>query len=237
MRVELEKLASSGVSLREWTRQFVLSPALNPCRNSVISVGEEYVRMRGDGGWAQQREAKLTPTLRSANAVASDQLLEGLTLEWDDSYVGRSDAQRHQVAKDVPLRRVAEFLADYNLPDPRDTAMLTALYVTIGAILDRDPDARASVYRMRPGYQPSRSIDSDGLLLDGFMQGRTSDGTTAYPGDAFFRASDRISVQLHRYDLKEGETQVAAAAPLLAVHVPQRLALPMVVQAPAQIAS
>lgn len=236
MRAQLVDVANSGTSLREWTRQFVLSPALKPCRNSVISVGEEYVRTGGNGGWSQQREAKLTPSLRSANASAFDRLLEGLTLDWDDSYVGSTDAQRHQVARDVPLRRVAEFLADYNLPDPRDTAMLTALYVTIGAILERDPEARASVYRMRPRYQPGRGIDEDGFLLDGFMQGRTRDGTTAYPGDAFFKARDRISVQLHRYDLEEERAVVAAAAPLLAVHVPPAQALPMIVQAPAPIA-
>jgi len=232
MRAELEKVASSGISLREWTRQFVLSPTLKPCRTSVISVGEEYVRTRGNGGWSEQREAKLTEDLRGENVKAFDDLLDGLELEWDDSYVSENDAQRHQIAIDVPLRRVAEFLASYNLPDPRDTAMLTSLYVTIGAILDANPEARASVYRMRPEASSSRTINADGLLPRGFMQGRTGSGQGAYPGDRFFHSADRVSVQLHRYDLAYSTNGpcVASDAPLLSVHVPRSLALPTVVQ-------
>lgn len=232
MRGELVKLSASGTSLREWTRQFVLSPALRPCRNSVISVGDEYTRTRGSGGWAQQREAKLTPTLREANGAVFDRLVEGLALTLDVSYVGDTDAQRHQMASSVSLQRVAEFLADYHLPDPRDTAMLTALYVTIAAIIEDNPDAQAVVYQMRPSYEATRGIDADGFMLNGFMQGRTRDGTTAYPGDAFFKAVDQVTIQLHRYGLKEGSNQVAARAPLLAVHVPTSLALPTVVQIP-----
>jgi hypothetical protein len=240
MRAELEKVAASGMSLNEWTRQFVLSPALRPCRNSVISVGEEYVRSRGDGGWSEQREAKLTPDLRAENARAFDRLLEGLDLDWEQSYVSDSNAQRHEVARDVPLRRVAEFLADYNLPDPRDTAMITGLYVTIGAILEANPDARANVYRMRPLATSTRTINSDGFLVRGFMQGRTGSGREAYPGDRFFHSADRVSVQLHRYNLDEANgddtVTVATAAPLLSVYVPASLALPTVVQTPAPVA-
>jgi len=236
MRGELEKVAASNTSLREWTRQFVLSPALRPCRTSVISVGEEYVRVRGEGGWAQQREAKLTDDLRVANGQAVDRLVSGLQLEWDDSYGAASDAQRHKVARSVPLARVAEFLADYNLPDPRDTATITTLYVIIGKALEDDENATADVYLMRPNYRASRSIDDAGFLNDGFMQGRTGDGSDRYPGDAYFKGSNVISVQVHRYDLNETvderEVPVARAAPLIAVHVPRQMALPTIVQAP-----
>jgi hypothetical protein len=237
MRSELEKVAASDTSLREWVRQFVLSPALRPCRTSVISVGEEYVRVRGDGGWSQQREAKLTDDLRAANSQAVDRLLLGLQLEWDASYATQSDAQRHKVARGIPLSKVAEFLADYNLPDPKDTAAITTLYVVIGKALEDNPNATADVYLMRPDYAASRTIDKDGFLNDGFMQGRTGDGSDRYPGDAFFKAQNVISVQVHRYDLDEkvdGRTsEVAKAAPLIAVHVPAQLALSTIVQSPA----
>jgi hypothetical protein len=235
MRAELERVEESGISLRDWTRQFVLSPALRPCRSSVISVGDDYVRGSGAGGWTQQREAKLTDDLRTANAEAFDRLMAELAFDWDDTYASRSEAQRHQVCRDVLLRRIAEFLADYNLPDARDTAALTALLVTIGAVLEDEPDATANVYRMRPDYVGGRrEVDAGGFLPGNFLQGRTGDGREAYPGDGFFKAPDRISVQLHRFDLREGTGPnaplVASNAPLLAIHVPRQLALPTLVQ-------
>jgi hypothetical protein len=242
MRAELKRVANSNISLREWTRQFVLSPALRPCRTSVISVGEEYVRTRGAGGWTQQREAKLTDDLRASNAEIFGHLIEELDFEWDATYQPRSAAQRHKVAHKVPLRRVAEFLADYKLPDPRDTAALTALYVTIGQALEDDSDATSEVYVMRPDYQgEGRGVDKSGFLTRGFLQGRTGDGRDAYPGDSFFSARDKITLQLHQYDLYEGPranpTVVARGAPLIAVHTPQVMALPTVVQSPARPAA
>lgn len=234
MRAELEGVARSGMSLHDWTRRFVLSPALRLCRASVISVGEEYVRARGDGGWTQQREARLTDDLRMANAEAFDALIQGLRLDWDDTYEARSEAQRHKVARQVPLRRIAEFLADYRLPDPRDTAEMTSVMIAAGKALEDDPEATADVYVMRPDYAGSeRTIDAEGFVPT-VQQGRTGDGRSAYPGDAFFKADDRISVQLHRYDLYEGKDRnvppVATMAPLLAIHVPRNLALPVIVQ-------
>lgn len=239
MRAELEKVAASNTSLREWTRRFVLSRDLKPCRTSIISVGEDYVRGRAGGGWTQQREAKLTDDLRDGNAAVVAKLIDGLSFRPDDTYQARSSAQQHQVAQNVPLSSVAEFLAEYSLPDTGDTAAMTAVYVAIGQALDDNPQATADVYLMRPDGDGRRTVDDDGFLKDGFLQGRTGDGRDAYPGDAFFRASDRVSVQLHAYDLYQGEgttsVLVAARAPLIAVHVPANLALPTVVQTPAPI--
>lgn len=232
MRRELKRLADTGESLRSWRRRLVLDPSLHPCRRSVIS--DSYTRARPGGGWTQQRGAVMTPDLRKTNSDAVLKLTGKLPFEEDTTYASREDAQEHQVARDAPLKDVVDMLVDYRLEDPRDTAAFTGILVALGEALRGDPDARAAVYRMRPKVKGGqRTVSPQGTLEDGFQQGRTalSGGGTAYPGDAFFKASDRLSVQLHRYDLTyAGGSVCAAAAPLLAIHIPAALAKSWLVQ-------
>ena len=117
----------------------------------------------------------------------------------------------------------------------RDTASFTGILVALGEAVLAKGNATASVYRMRPDAKAaSRTVTAEGTLEDGFQQGRTAlvGGSTAYPGDLVFKAADDFSIQLHSYDLVRGNERrlVAHAAPLLAVHIPSRLAKAWLVQ-------
>lgn len=229
---ELKRVARTGESLHSWRRRFVLSADLRPCRRNVIS--DDYVRGRREGGWTQQRGALMTPEARSSNKAAFTRLVKSLRFEEDETYLAGGASQKHLVALDVPLQKVFDMLVDYRLHDPRDTAAVTGILIVLGEALRRDPAAKAAAYRMRPeATEASRTVE-DGMLEDGFQQGRTTlaGGGIAYPGDEFFKASDRLSVQLHSYDLIDERTEetVAESAPLLAVHIPRELAKQWLVQ-------
>jgi hypothetical protein len=146
----------------------------------------------------------------------------------DNTYVSKEAAQRHEIATSVPMQRVIEALAEYQLEDPRDTASFTGLLVTLGGALRRDPALAATVYKMRPTAGGRRDIKGDGTI-ENFLQGRT-DRVGGYPGDAFFQRPDQLSVQLHAYDLRLGGKTVAKAAPLPVFHVPPVLARDWLVQ-------
>jgi hypothetical protein len=126
------------------------------------------------------------------------------------------------------MQGIIDALADYQLEDPRDTASFTGLLVTLSEALRRDPNLIATVYRMRPTASIYRSINDDGTI-DNFLQGRT-DRAGGYPGDTFFQQPDRLSVQLHSYDLRQNGTTVARTAPLLVFYVPPTLARNWLVQ-------
>lgn len=230
MRGELERLAEKGEPLQSWRRRFVLSADLHPCRRGVIS--DAYLRAPRGGGWTQQRGALMTDDARGANMKAVEKLVKGLPFQRDTTYSSKEKAQQHEVALDVPLKRVVEMLVDYRLEDPRDTGGFTGILIALGEALRRNPNAKVAVYRMRPAAAGvRRGVSQEGTLDDGFQQGqtKTTKGVT-YPGDAFFKAVDRVSIQLHSYDLTLGTKTVAKAAPLVAIHIPRALAKEWLVQ-------
>jgi Z1 domain len=226
MRTELKRLQASGENLRTWRRRLILDPSLQPCRRSVIS--DPYTRTRAGGGWTQQRGALLTAATRQANADDLANLTRNMPFSADTTYNSKEAAQKHQVCERVPMQRIIEALVDYRFEDPRDTAAFTGLLVTIGEALRRAPDLAAAVYRMRPEANGRRDINADGTA-ENFLQGRT-DRPGGYPGDTFFQKPDRLSVQLHSYDLRIGKKVVATAAPLIVIYVPASLARDWLIQ-------
>lgn len=232
MRRELKRIAETGESLRLWRRRLVLEPTLHPCRRSVIT--DNYARARPGGGWTQQRGALMTPEVRGGNSETIGKLVSKLQFQDDASYPAKGAAQQHIIARDAPFKDVVDMLVDYRFEDPRDTESFTGVLVALGELLHGNADATAAVYQMRPkATGVRRTVSGEGKLEDGFQQGRTAlaDGGTAYPGDAFFKVAERLSLQLHRYDLVLGDGTVAAhAAPLLAIHIPASLAKNWLVQ-------
>jgi hypothetical protein len=230
MRAELKRLAASGEDLRTWRRRLILDPSLQPCRRSVIS--DPYSRTRAGGGWTQQRGALLTPTIRQANAEVLARLVASQSFQRDTTYVSSETAQQHEISLTVPMQAVIDALTEYRFDEPRDTAAFTGLLITIAEALRNDKDLTATVYKMRPKASGGRrDIYEDGTI-DNFLQGRT-DRAGGYPGDTFYQQPDRLSIQIHSYDLrsKKGAKMLASAAPLVAVHVPASLARDWLFQA------
>jgi hypothetical protein len=231
MRRELRRIAERGEGLRSWRRRFILDPTLNPCRRSVIS--DPYARASMGGGWTRQIGTIVAPDSRAANMRLLVSLLSELDMEDDETYPGRTVGQQHEVARDVPLQKVFDTLAEYSLEDPRDTASFTGLLITLAEGLRQDQNATAAVYRMRPRAPiGSRDVENDSGEIENFQQGRTrtAGGGISYPGDAFFKAPDKISLQIHVYDLKLNGRPFASAVPLITVHVPAALAAAWLVQ-------
>lgn len=236
MRRELRKLADEGGNLKTWRRRFVLSPDLAPCRRSVISDPIWRARFRRDlrgraqavGGWSQQSGVEMNAATRDANSLAIDTFVSRLTfIEDTTTFPSRQPSQRHEYADTVPLRDVIEFLIDYALEEPSDTANFMGMLAGLREELESSPDATAVVYRMRPTVSDAARTVKDGVL-DNFQQGptRRADGSFTYPGDAAFRDEHRLTLQLHRYNIRHTERGpiVAHAAPMIALHVPGGLA-------------
>ena len=231
MRGELIRVDQRGESLRTWRRRFILDPSLNPCRRSIIS--DPYTRGSMSGGWTRQIGTILDPDTRADNKQLLEGFVRELNMEDDDTYAGRTIAQQHEVDRNVPLQKLFDMLVGYRLEDPRDTASFTGLLMTLAEGLRQDPTATAAVYRMRPRAPlGSRKVKNETGEIDQFQQGRTATarGGQSYPGDAFFCAADKVSLQIHEYDLTLDGKPFASAAPLITVNVPPALAAAWLVQ-------
>jgi len=234
MQGELKRLETQPGGLKNWRRRFVLDNTLQPCRRSVVS--DSYFRGTRDGGWTQQKGALIARELRDANTELLETFTQAFTFTEDTTtYQSAEDSQRHFVAREVPIAAVIDMLAEYRLEDPRDTAQFTGMLVTLGEALRKAPGTVVAVYRMRPNAIGSRrTVSESGTLENGFQQGQTrrAGGVITYPGDAAFSMNDRPTIQLHHFDLSdsEGGPIKAPAAPLLAMHIPRRLAQEWLVQ-------
>jgi hypothetical protein len=231
MRAELRRVAASGESLRSWRRRFILDPSLNPCRGSVIS--DPFARNSMGGGWTRQRSAIIDPIAREANLDLLSSFLSELDLEEDATYEAKTPAQQHKVARNIPLTKLFDALVEYRLVDPRDTASFTGLLITLAEGIRRDANATAVVYRMRPDAPiGSREVINDSGEIDNFQQGqtRTASGATTYPGDAFFADDQRVTLQIHVYNLTLNKKPFVPSSPLITLYVPPALAEDWLVQ-------
>ena len=236
MRENLKEFSASGRPLRDWKRAFVLSPDLRPCRNNVIQY--DYARGRYANQWFFPRMVNTPDEVTAENRQTLTAFESSLDFVPDTSFVSSQPAQQHLVCERVPLRTVLpELLVAYRISDAADTQEMTGLLLQLSKALELDVDETVAVYRMRPAYQVTRDVNANGRITSTrrLFQGPTrvrGNGrqSYSYPGDMTFRDNDRVAVQIHRYDLKQGDEVIARNMPVIAVWVPSRMSLDWLVQ-------
>jgi len=230
MRRELKEVAAKGTNLRQWRRRFILDPSLHPCRRSVIS--DPYTRASQVGGWTRLHGALVSKETQEANANTLREFIAKLQTKEDDTFAASSATQKHLVDHRVPLSSLIAVLDEYRYEDPRDTAGFTGLLISLAEGLRQNPKAMASVYVMRPGVVGERKLMQDGRSIEIFQQGPTAiaGGGYSYPGDAFFKSDDQVSLQIHFFDLTFKDKPVAKAAPLITAYLSAELAQAWLIQ-------
>lgn len=224
MRRELLAVRDSGQPLRNWKRRFVLDGALRPCRNNVVL--NSYVRGNFDDDWFFPRMVRMDEDIVNYNRSKIDNFSAQLAYVADTTFVSKHAAQQHMVCDQVPLRQVLDdLLLPYRVETAEDTDNLLGLMLQLDKALANSAGETARVQAMRPNAQTLRSVSATGRLdsIRRLLQGRT-DATGGYPGDFQFIDRDRVSVQIHIIDTREGPTGpvTRSRVPVLAVWVPSR---------------
>ena len=234
VRLSLQEFSQEGTHLREWKRAFILSPGLRPCRNSVIQ--NRYTRLNLARRWTTIGAFNCPNEVADDNRETVRELVDGLEFSPDNTiYASTRVAQQHEVCNDVGLRGLLDsLLVPFRTSSARDAAAMTSLYMHLSRVLETNPDETAVVYRMRPEYQPGRTISADGRIPE-LQQGPTAVGEKgegySYPGDQEFHAEDQVTVQIHVVDLLDDEgSTIAHGIPVLAVWLPRRMGQNLLIQ-------
>ena len=235
MRRQLIDVRDRGQSLTEWKRAFILSPALRPCRANVLRY--DYARGRYSDSWFAPRVVQSAEGVRADNAAVVQQFLVTLALRQNDGHPDRELAQRHQSCPGIPLRDAVErLLIPFRFTAAEDTQQLTGLLLQLAHAIEQNAGEACKIYQMSPDFARQRGIDENGKVKNLFQGAAPVSPPerrgSVYPGDREIHEPDRVTIQIHKLSLTQGEDDavVARDVPVIAVWVPSRMAIPWIVQ-------
>jgi hypothetical protein len=193
MHAEIQRIVSSGDSLKEWRRRFLLDPAWRPTRANVIS---RPIHQRKLNQWEQFDSLGSGDAPSTADSESFDRVLGAVR-----AMPGMlADAHGHDLVG-CTLRDAFEIVEGYPLLDPVDAEDKKALLLEhIARRIDaQGEDAEAAIYLMN-GCDPDRprkrsAVERDDKVeISALLQGRNA----GYPGDREMRApGSALTLQLH----------------------------------------
>lgn len=232
---QLQRIEAEGRSLDELRRVFLLPQGLYATRDSIIDIA--YVRARFSEGWFNPRAPQDSPGAGQTNAETVVSFLDTVELEDDEGHGDRSEIQRHEVARDVPLREAYEqLLLRLRFSRLSDAQDFLGVLVILRDHLVRHPDATCSIYQMSHGQTRRRTLDVDGEIPTLFQGAAPVNPPErrgeVYPGDREIHAPDNVTIQIHTLDLADRATGevVYQEVPNVAVWIPQGMAGDVLIQ-------
>lgn len=228
IRKQLENLQQTGRPLNEWKRAFVLDTALKPCRSQVLEF--DYMRGLISDDWVSPNVVLASNDVVQDNRETVDAFVSSLNFVDDEGHPDRTDAQCHEVCREVPLRdAIKQLLVRMRINDIADSQRNTGMLLQLSLAQESNPNEICTVYRMSPRTGRSRSVKENGKI-GALFQGRSRVKPEAYPGDGKIRDQDIVTIQIHMLALKQGNEEIMKDVPVIAVWVPKRLARPWISQ-------
>ena len=234
IRGQLVNIQHDNGPLNEWKRAFVLDSALRPCRGQVLEF--DYISGQFSDDWVTPRVALASDPVIQANREIVAAFLSGMTFVDDDGHPERTHSQRHVVCREAPLHDLMEnLLVRMRVTATFDSQRNTGMLLQLSRALEDDPNELCTVYCMSPGRRRRRGINENGQLTNLFqgevpVHPRERRGEV-YPGDRAIRDHDRVTVQVHKLDLTNGNDVVVENVPAIAVWIPARLTREWISQA------
>lgn len=226
MHRQLSDLSEAGVPLAEWKRAFILDNDLRATRRSVLD--QRLIRGRGEG-WFVPRAPHDAAEAIQRNQRVVDEFLDQLEFMEDKGHAERTEHQRHEVARRVPLQKVLEdLLVPYRVSSPRDSSRFTGRVLQVKEVLEENPDETCDIYYMSKGRRRERSVDSEGDRIPTIHQGASTETSEhergeVYPGDSNIRADSRFTIQIHKLKVMEhgGGRSLHSRVPALTICTPE----------------
>lgn len=225
MRRQLDVIQKSSQSLKNWRREFLLSPTMNPCRASVIS----------NIGWRTTPNEWFYPSNLVSNTtymLKNTQIAEDFLMAHAQDF---KDANFHPAAtKDQKYKHletklqdvVRDLLVDLQYVSLSDLNGMNQSLFLISKILDKNPNETCAVYDMTAYSVRERRVDDNdkttrfkgaSIARKGFKKGEV------YPGDRLIRNPKKVSVHLYKINIKDqsGVNVLHANVYAIAIYIPK----------------
>ena len=228
MRNQLQTFEANNRPLNEWKRAFILDSALKPCRNNVIDF--DYIRGQFADQWVSPRIVFDSDIVLQSNRQLVHAFFNSHSFEDDQGHEERTEAQKHKVCYNLPLRHVIEnLLTGMRITGTSDSQRNIGLLIQLSYALEKNPDETCDIIRMSPAVRRKRGINETGEIKNLFQGAYPVNPIERrgeiYPGDREIHNENSITVQIHEIDLTNNDdTVIKEDVPVLAVWVPARMA-------------
>ena len=233
IRSQLQHVQRTSGSLNDWKRTFILDPSLRPCRHQVLEF--DYIRGQLSNRWISPRIVLESDSIIQANTETVNEFLGQINLVEDEGHLDRTEIQRHKVCRNALLSDVMkQLLVRIRISGTGDSQRNVGLLLQLSQALEKDSKEHCTIYLMSPLERRQRRVRDNGeihYLYQGEAPVRPIERRgEIYPGDRALRDNDNISIQIHIIDLIRQGNTIKESVPIIAVWVPERLAIPWIHQ-------
>jgi endonuclease len=216
---EMRNWLISTPRLEDVERLLLISSDLNATRKNILSKSTVVNKL---SGWRQMNAFQAI----SDNTSFIESWLNNKELQLYHDY-GTEDRQ-HYYAK-FPISDVIEFLSKFKFQNVPDSArkQATLRYLKyLNSKARRPVDHAYLIFMARRGEARERAFKVETQKLQELFSGRSTTGSSVYPGDRQIRFEDSITIQIHKVKLKCESTQwCGKEAYTLAIYYPDDFAI------------
>ena len=207
LRQKLEKFGETEKSLKEFKREFFLSPQLKLTRKNIIS--DEIKRYRLEG-W---RPISKIDDNHKYNSDIIKNFSNSLSY-YNSSLSGATEEQIHQECDVSSEKIIKSFLTDLSFKNVSNSLLLNHM-ISLISIINEDSDSKIKIINMKRGAYRERSLSKEKNEISQLFQG--SNKATNYFGDRALKSKDCITIQIHNIKLKNKNLKFST----IAFHIPE----------------
>lgn len=183
-------------TLEEFEQVLVLSNAMNPTRNNILS--KDLVRQKLNG-WRQMNALQhIEENLFFVKEFLLDQKFKNFT-------DFRTEDRNHRYIK-VEIKKAIEFLKDFKIANMPDALRKSSTIQYLRYLADKTDIKHAYIFEMSfavdRGRERSLIMEDDQIKISNIFSGSDPQGSSVYPGDRAIKFEDSICIQIHKIRLK-----------------------------------
>lgn len=183
-------------TLEEFEQLLILSNAMNPTRNNILSTDLVKHKL---SGWRQMNALQHV----DENLIFMNDFLSSETFKNFKNY-GTPD-RNHRYVK-LEIKKAIEFLKDFKIANMPDALRKSSTIQYLRYLADKKGIKYAYIFELAfavtGGRERSLDTTSGKMKISNIFSGRSTTGSEVYPGDKGIRFEDSICIQVHKIKLK-----------------------------------
>tara|TARA_B110000503_G_scaffold143622_1_gene246413 strand:- start:1508 stop:3646 length:2139 start_codon:yes stop_codon:yes gene_type:complete len=207
LRQKLEEYGRSGKTLKEFKREFFLSPMLNLTRKNIISDEIKRYKLLG---W------------RDISNIDDNYLFNNKIIELfisklnftNSKHSGETTEQKHQESDILCEELINNLLTNLTYKNASSSLLLNHMISLIG-LLNEKQSYKIKVINIKCGLVRERAINIDKNEIPQLFQG--SNKKTNYYGDRAVKSEKNITIQIHNLKIKNKNINFRT----IAFHIPE----------------